>query len=403
MKYPIKECVLIVFIALCISCKKDKNQIDCTKFKIEKAELNCNQYEFISSTNEYLPYWNVYKSQLDTHLCYGKKEVFNFNPTEPGEYIIEAVYESVSCPNGFKISSEVSVDETCFQDTIASCEDIEVQVTKKSCFEYSLQSNIANSFWIVNGENQGISSSVLNLSLSEAKNYKIISGYVNDACPDSVFRELVIEVDSDCLKDLVFDCEGNSYKTVTIGTQTWMAENLRTTKYNNCSPIELAEDSASWVEKGNNSLGLYCYYDNDMEKYAKFTGALYNWHAVNTEKLCPVGWHVPSIDEWQTFENYLFTQGLSDHFELATSLRSAVNWSPTTSDLSGNGTDLFGWNGTGTGHRNVRNHFFNIDGIAYYWSSSMRNSWPWYQGLFSTFIKNDYKQTHGMGVRCLKD
>jgi uncharacterized protein (TIGR02145 family) len=95
----------------------------------------------------------------------------------------------------------------------------------------------------------------------------------------------------------VKDVEGNSYETVIIGDQIWMAENLRTTKYNDGSPIKYVED---WnIEKGR-----YCWYDHD-ESYKKPHGALYNWYAVNTGKLAPKGWRIPTYEDWEQLKETL--------------------------------------------------------------------------------------------------
>lgn len=99
----------------------------------------------------------------------------------------------------------------------------------------------------------------------------------------------------------ITDIEGNVYTSVKIGTQTWMVENLKTTKYNDGTSIPLVTDNAVW----KSSLSpAYCWYDNDISNKEPY-GALYNWFAVNTGKLCPSGWHVPTIDEWSVLEQFL--------------------------------------------------------------------------------------------------
>jgi uncharacterized protein (TIGR02145 family) len=98
------------------------------------------------------------------------------------------------------------------------------------------------------------------------------------------------------------DQNGNTYKTVTIGTQVWMAENLRTTNYRNGDPIPNVTDATSW---DNLKTGAYCYYDNN-NKYINVYGFLYNWYAVtDSRNLAPAGWHVPTTDEWEVLSNFL--------------------------------------------------------------------------------------------------
>ncbi len=93
------------------------------------------------------------------------------------------------------------------------------------------------------------------------------------------------------------DIDGNIYFTETIGTQVWMSENLKTTKYKDGTAIPLVEDDNAW---GNLVTPGYCWYKNDASTYKKAYGALYNWYAVNTGMLCPDGWHVPTDTEWHT-------------------------------------------------------------------------------------------------------
>lgn len=99
----------------------------------------------------------------------------------------------------------------------------------------------------------------------------------------------------------VTDIEGNVYKTIKIGTQTWMAENLKTTIYNNNSPIPLVTNSSTW---SGLSTHAYCWYNNDINN-KKIYGALYNWYTVNNGNLCPTGWHIPTDSECTTLLTYL--------------------------------------------------------------------------------------------------
>ncbi|MGA1977658.1 MAG: fibrobacter succinogenes major paralogous domain-containing protein [Bacteroidales bacterium] len=101
---------------------------------------------------------------------------------------------------------------------------------------------------------------------------------------------------------VVSDIDGNNYKTIQIGTQVWMAENLRVTKYRNGSSIQNIEDQNTWI---NNISGAYCFFMNNKLYGATF-GCFYNFYAVaNKSNLCPTGWHVPSNDEWTTLGTYL--------------------------------------------------------------------------------------------------
>jgi uncharacterized protein (TIGR02145 family) len=84
----------------------------------------------------------------------------------------------------------------------------------------------------------------------------------------------------------VSDADGNAYHSVTIGTQEWLVENLKTTKYNDGTSIPLITSNSGWV---NLTTPGYCFYDNDAGINKATYGALYNWYTVNTGKLCPAG------------------------------------------------------------------------------------------------------------------
>ena len=106
----------------------------------------------------------------------------------------------------------------------------------------------------------------------------------------------------------VVDIDGNVYHTVTIGTQVWMVENLKTTKYNDGTAIPLVTDNTAW---GALTTPGYCWYNNDSATYKNTYGALYNWYAVNTGKLAPTGWHVPTDSEWTVLTTYLGGQSVA--------------------------------------------------------------------------------------------
>jgi uncharacterized protein (TIGR02145 family) len=100
----------------------------------------------------------------------------------------------------------------------------------------------------------------------------------------------------------VTDIDGNVYHTIQIGTQIWMIENLKTTKYNDGTAIPLVTDNTTWK---NLSTPGYCWYNNDGSTFKNTYGALYNWHTVNTGKLSPKGWHVPTDAEWEILVTFL--------------------------------------------------------------------------------------------------
>lgn len=118
-------------------------------------------------------------------------------------------------------------------------------------------------------------------------------GVFTSGCNEDVVPEIE--------RGTVNDVDGNTYGTVKIGSQTWMAENLRTTKYNDNTQIPNVTNDSAW---GNITTPAYCWFDNDMSNKVPY-GALYNWHSVNTGKLAPVGWHVATKDDWDQLFDYL--------------------------------------------------------------------------------------------------
>jgi uncharacterized protein (TIGR02145 family) len=100
----------------------------------------------------------------------------------------------------------------------------------------------------------------------------------------------------------VTDIDGNVYQTIRIGYQWWMAENLKVTHYSNGDTIPNVTDDATWLLL---TTGAWCNYNNDPTNVAIY-GRLYNWYAVNdSSNIAPVGWHVPSDEEWKQLEMFL--------------------------------------------------------------------------------------------------
>jgi len=207
------------------------------------------------------------------------------------------------------------------------------------------------------------------------------------------------------------DIDGNVYKTITIGTQTWMAENLRTTKYNDGTAIPNVVD-ATW---GSLTTPAYCWYNNDATTYKVTYGALYNWYAVNTGELAPTGWHVPTDAEWTTLGNYLAANGYNydgstsgNYF--AKSLAANTNWAINTGSGS-IGNDLSKNNRTGFsaqpgGSRNI-NGFYNVGDDGGWWSSTEGiTNYAWVRNLYyygSILYRYDDIKHDGFSVRCVKN
>jgi len=205
-------------------------------------------------------------------------------------------------------------------------------------------------------------------------------------------------------KSIVKDADGNVYNTVTIGTQVWMVENLKTTKYRNGDAISGNSEDYE---------GMYYNYDNvaNVNKY----GRLYNWYAVkDSRNIAPKGWHVPTNSEWTTLSTYISTH-LGTSGSEAKALAAATDWLPST-ELNAIGNDLMKNNSSGFtarpgGMLNFGNSFFRVGEIGYWWSSSEYDSdHAWSRFLTenskvmdnSDYVGSAYKD-YCYSVRCVKD
>jgi uncharacterized protein (TIGR02145 family) len=213
----------------------------------------------------------------------------------------------------------------------------------------------------------------------------------------------------------MIDNDGNKYGTVVIGSQVWMAENLKTTKYNDGVAIPNLTVSADWIAE-NGTLGhdgAYCWYSNDGTTYKGPFGGLYNWYAVNTGKLCPTGWHAPTDDEFNTLE---MTLGMT------LAQVNTYGWRGTDqgSQLKDNGGWYAGEDGTNTsgftavpaGYRYYLTGTFNnggaiTDAIGGFWSitdDAATTAWfRWVQGTHPQVYKAVVVKSAGKSVRCVKD
>jgi uncharacterized protein (TIGR02145 family) len=195
----------------------------------------------------------------------------------------------------------------------------------------------------------------------------------------------------------VSDKDGNVYHTVTIGTQVWMAENLKTTKYNDGAPISNITDGTAWTAL---TTPAFCWYNNDSVGL-KVTGygALYNWYAVNSGKLCPTGWHVPSDAEWTKLTAYLG----GDTFA-GGKLKEAgtTHWTGTSPGCDNSS----GFTALGSGWRDLYSFYYGGYG-AMWWSSTADNTAnAWYRGMYyfvSSVERKTKPKSDGFSIRCLKD
>jgi uncharacterized protein (TIGR02145 family) len=220
----------------------------------------------------------------------------------------------------------------------------------------------------------------------------------------------------------VMDIDGNCYKTIQIGDQTWMAENLKTSRYNDESPIPNVLDDEEWInllersydpntyERIYEITGAFCWYNNDSATYDNEYGKLYNFGAAESSKLCPVGWHVPTASELSTLMNpYRLTieypngpdPAGNELMEIGT-----VHWNDAM------GTNETGFTALPGGIRSY-NASNNIGVKAFFWSStrigedygaiSFYHPIPFSTDFPPSPLGSGLGMTAGLSIRCIKD
>ena len=200
------------------------------------------------------------------------------------------------------------------------------------------------------------------------------------------------------------DIEGNLYSTVTIGTQVWMAENLKTTKLNDNTAIPEITDGAEWISL---TTPAYCWYFNNISNKESY-GTLYNWYTVGTAKICPTGWHVPSDEEFKNLE--LFLGMPSDQLGLwawrgtdqGSKMKNTTGW-----DNNGGGTNSSGFSAIAGGYRYGATGAFSGAGIlTYWWATDNNEIYGWYRRLDGDnngVFRDITSKKGGKYIRCLKD
>lgn len=208
------------------------------------------------------------------------------------------------------------------------------------------------------------------------------------------------------------DIDGNTYRTVIIGTQEWMAENLKVTRYRNGTEIDYpGENNDLWYL---NNGGAYAWYNNNIE-WKNIYGGLYNYYAVvNQNGLCPEGWHLPSGEEWNQLIQYIggpdttagnrlksCRQVDTPVQECHTSIHPRWDW-----DVNNHGTDHYGFSAVPAGYRGVEGAYTGMGQNAEFWTSSEIGSGrAWARIMLNTdggVITDDGYMKKGISVRCLK-
>ncbi|GEM_PF-270479 len=225
-----------------------------------------------------------------------------------------------------------------------------------------------------------------------------VRAYANNSINTGYGNELSFTTDKPS-SGTVTDIDGNVYNTVTIGSQVWMVENLKTTRLNDGTPIPLITDSLVW---SNLTTPGYTFYYNNAS-FKGLYGALYNWFAVNTGKLAPAGWHVPTKTDWETLIAYLGGENVAG---------GKMKEAGTTHWMSPNtGADnSSGFTGIPGGHRSQGigpGQCLYMDESGWWWASTeYSGERAWDIALFYDHGKGEVGKSRkelGFSVRCVKD
>ncbi len=212
----------------------------------------------------------------------------------------------------------------------------------------------------------------------------------------------------------VNDALGNFYPTRIIGGREWMVKNLRTTKYNDGEEIPYGLDSILWITTENPA---FCWYNNDYEGNNQKYGVLYNWHVIETGRLCPENWEVPTDEDWKVLEGVADSEYFVQSFEWDKTGRrgfDAGSQLAHNSELweAGNLTTHFGFNinsyfsALPAGRRMEDGSFVEVRQNAYLWTRSKDElNLPWYREIskdYSNIYRGVTNKNQGFSVRCIK-
>jgi uncharacterized protein (TIGR02145 family) len=235
----------------------------------------------------------------------------------------------------------------------------------------------------------------------EAKSNK--NELFKDSCIVTFYSKDTILFNPDLIYGSITDIDNNTYKTIIIGNQTWMAENLKTTKYNNGELIGTTIPSTMDISGSINPKYQWavCGDENNVAIY----GRLYTWHTIIDDRnICPTGWHIPSKAEWNTLINYL------GGFPIAHKLKEVgyLHWRESTYSIAG--TNETGFSALPTGKREVNGEFdFCYHAGPNWWSNSASTEghayafWIDYEGSIPVTYISNVEKSAGASVRCIKD
>jgi uncharacterized protein (TIGR02145 family) len=196
----------------------------------------------------------------------------------------------------------------------------------------------------------------------------------------------------------VTDIDGNIYNTVQIGTQVWMSENLKTSRYRNGGSIPYVVGNTDWQAL---TTGAWSNYDHDATNNAIY-GKLYNWYATLGDTLCPIGWHIPSDTTWTILTTYLGGESV------AGGKMKSIGTTYWQSPFPNTGTNESGFSALPGGRRDTNGIFSNLRYGAFIWSTTELATFTgvWYRTLYgdlSNIYRTESSKSVGASVRCIKD
>jgi uncharacterized protein (TIGR02145 family) len=275
------------------------------------------------------------------------------------------------------------------------------------CWSTSANPTVANSK-TTDGTGTGIFTSLLT-GLTENTAYHL-KAYATNSLGTDYGNELIFTTYS----GRVTDVDGNVYNTKTIGTQEWMAENLRTTRYNSGDLIGTTIPAR--LDIRNEVAPKYQWAYGGNEAFATTRGRLYTWYAaMDSRSVCPAGWHVPTDAEWKTLEMYLgmtIEQADSTGFRgtnQGTKLKSTAIWTELSRSCFGTERNSSGFTAQPVGFRRDVGSFESGNGLCFFWSYTVNetdilSAWARSLGNESTKVSRTTPYTvDGLSVRCLKD
>jgi uncharacterized protein (TIGR02145 family) len=403
--FVLKFLLLIFMFGFLISCQKDDPVQGVNSISVKYAPLKIDYYEGESLDIKGLMVMLHMDNDEEEYISYTdftNKGITCF--PDNGEEL-SATLTAITISH---IASEMSVDQNINVSDIEAS-DISIKTVPEKVYynigEYVDLSGLVVTISMNNGETEDIAfpdftSKGITCFPENSSVITSESGEVNLTHTES--GKSTIFGFSFPLSDIT-DIEGNSYAVIKIGGQIWMAENLRTTKYNDGTPITLIDSDWDYP-----TTEAYCWYNNDETT----NSALYNWYVLENENLCPVGWHVPNDNEWKVLEGVVdskFNVGDSEWdikgergLDAGMRLKLTSGW--IIADNSINGTNNYRFNANLAGVR-WSNGWWSDD-CQWWVSDSSSDELAWRRILHHnqiTITRTPGLKSSGYSIRCIKD